>query len=345
MNNSDSEKKNNFVRSPIQSLHTLDADILSSMKDENYASNIVKVLTHNTEKKDTIEQDSNLVKNTQKKESFFSFIQTLNSTYVYVGLSIFLFGTLGGVTYYVVKTSIENTVPKPDPVTVATSTKDTASSTLPDNISITQKNIFNAEVLVPIEIEKLTKPQIISLIRDTKKELVQKEIRNNINISLSTGISLQDLFNKIQYSGPDTLTRSLVSDKIYTVGLYHKAKGDFEMYILTKIDIFDLAFAGMLEWERFMPVDLYNLYSYNSTVVTSSTVSTSSPTISKKEASTNGIFIDTVIKNIDVRTYIDPIKGTRIVYGFINKEYLLITSGESSFIDIVNKLTINNILR
>jgi len=340
MSSNDSEKKSDFVRSPIQSLHTLDADILSSMKDENYASNIVRVLTHDTDKKNEggqNESDTDI----QKKKTPESFLLKLNfnSAYFYVGLSIFLLSILGGTTYYVVKTSIENTVPKPVVVAVATSTENTASSTVPSNISITQKSIFNAEVVVPIEIEKLTKTQIIDLILNTKKSLVANEIKNNINVSLSTRLSLQDFLNKIQYSGPDTLVRSLLSDKIYNLGLYHKEKGDFETYVITKIDIFDLAFAGMLEWERFMPVDLYKIYTYT----TQADSSTSSVITQNTEKSQ--IFIDKVIKNIDVRVYTDPLKGTQIIYGFINKEYLLITSGESSFVDIVNKLTINNILR
>jgi hypothetical protein len=345
MNINDSDKKSNFVRPSIQSLHTLDGDILSSVKDESYASNIVKVITHNTNNKHT--DDSESLRDTEQVKSKISFKFNLNSTSFYVGLSIILFGTLGAATYYTVKKSIQETLPKPETVvsssTIPTVTGQIASSTIPTNLYITQKDIFSAEVIIPIEIEKLTKIQILDLVQSTKKNLSKNQIKNNINISLKTDIDLTEFLNKIQYSGPDTLIRSLTSNKIYNFGVYHKEKDDFETYLITKIDTFDLGFAGMLEWEKFMPVDLYKLYAYTQNTAQGTSSSSTIPVLPIKKST--GKFVDKVIKNIDVRMYIDTDKGTQIIYGFINKQYLLITSGESSFIDIVNKLTINNILR
>lgn len=342
MNINDSEKKNNFVRQPIQSLHTLDGDILSSVKDENYASNIVKVITQDTKNK-RIEEDKDPKENTSASALSFKF--NFNTKSFYIGLSVVLFGTLGAVTYYTVKKTIEETIPKQEvaatsPTIQATST---ASSTLPDSIRITQKDIFNAEVIIPVEIGKLTKIKILDLIQSTKKNLTANQVKNNINISLKTDVNLPELLNKIQYSGPDTLIRSFTSNDIYNFGLYHTEKEDFETYLITKIDTFDLSFAGMLEWEKFMPVDLYKIYTYTENTNTGTTSSSTLPVLSTKKST--GKFIDKVIKNIDVRMYIDADKKTQIIYGFINKQYLLITSGENSFIDIVNKLTINNILR
>jgi hypothetical protein len=87
-----------------------------------------------------------------------------------------------------------------------------------------------------------------------------------------------------------------------------------------------------------MFVDLQNIFTYTAETETS----TSSQTLTK-EVTASKVFTDEVVKNIDTRWYVN--NNTKILYGFINKEYLLITSGEESFIDIVNKLTKNNILR
>ena len=57
------------------------------------------------------------------------------------------------------------------------------------------------------------------------------------------------------------------------------------------------------------------------------------------------VFIDRILKNQDIREYINNENNTTIVYGFINNKYLIITSGESSFIDIRDRLLKQNIIR
>ena len=337
-NNNEPELKSGnsqFVRQPIQSLHTLDGDILSSIKDENYASNIVKVVTQHTDAKgkENDENKEDFMNPTGQKPAA-SFRINLNSPYFYVVVSIIFLSVVGGAAYFAVTSTIQQTLPSP---AVATSTP-AASSTLPANISITQKNIFNAEVIVPVQLNALTKIQIISLLQDTKKSLLDNELKDNINVSLSTDVDLITFLNKIQYSGPETLVRSISSDKVYNFGVYHKKKDDFDTYLITKIDSFDLAFSGMLEWERTLPVDLSSIFTYMPEIVEQST---STPQTVQNVPR----FVDKVVKNIDVRSYIDPVKGTQIMYGFVNKKYLVITSGEAAFADIINKLTVNNILR
>jgi hypothetical protein len=343
MNDNDLEKKPDISEPPIQSLHTLDADILASIKNENYASNIVKVVTHDTggvSKKDGEEDADSIGLHTLKQaQDKVPFRFNFNSTYFYVGLSVFLLMVLGFSTYYVIHNTIQDITP---PADVATSTTQTALATTTStstNAAVRGKNtLINAEILIPIRISDLTKIQVIDLINKTKADLITKEIKNNINIGLTPDVSIENFFNKIQYSGPDTLVRSLNESKVYNFGLYHTKNNQFQAYILTKIDTFDLAFSGMLDWEQSMFIDFQNIFTYTPEKVSASSTqkTAQNPVITKR-------FTDTVIKNIDARIYTN--ENTKIIYGFINKEYILITSGEESFVDIVNKLTINNILR
>lgn len=346
----DSEKNNEggheFVRPSIQSLHTLDSDLLSSIKSDNYASNIVKVITHDDDKNKEVENEKLIGLKTLKQfKKPFSFKINFNSTSFYVSLSVFLMALMGGGAYYIINQTIQDITPVVDTTSTSTVpvTKPVATST---NILLQGKNLFNAEIIVPIRMDGLTKVQILELIEKSKQDLLSKKIKDKINISFAPDISFTEFLNKIQYSGPETLIRSLHTSQIYNFGLYHKQGGVFETYILTKIDIFDLAFSGMLDWEYSMFLDLGKLYTYTPNISTS-TINTASTTkilpVIKDKNSLK--FTDKVIKNIDTRTYKDTEKGIEIVYGFINKEYLLITSGEESFVDIVNKLTINSILR
>lgn len=351
MNDSDKQdKKSDFVRPPMQSLHTLDADLLSSMKDENYASNIVKVVTHANENKESdgtgAEEIGLNTFNQIKSKSSIPF--NFNGTVFYVILGFLMLTGLGAGAFYVIQKNIQETLPKTD-ATASTSTGMTqsASSTISSTTKTTllpNNSLFNAEILIPIKIADITKYQIIELLNKNKGDLVANKIKNRINIGLPTDVSIENFLNKIQYSGPESILRSLDSSHAYNFGLYHTQNGIFETYFLTKIDIFDLAFSGMLDWEHSMPIDLQYIYSINKKDTeqgtSSSSVSTSTQSLKKIPK-----FTDKVIKNIDTRIYVDEDKKIQIIYGFINKEYLLITSGENSFVDIVNKLTINNILR
>lgn len=342
--NNDSEKKNDFIKEPpIQSLHTLDADLLASMKSENYASNIVKVVTHsNATKEDATTPALHTLKQIKNTSSFKI---DVNSKGFYIGLSIFLTTIIGFSTYYIVNKTIQDILPK---TPVATSVVATSTQTTSTTLTVPKGKIFNAEVLVPIQVADLTRFQIIQTINTIKVDLLTNKVKANINIGLIPDIGLNDFFNKIQYSGPETLIRSFDASKIYSFGLYHTQKDQFQTYFITKIDIFDLAFSGMLDWEYAMPVDLANIYTTISSTASTTETLTSTTTQQKITPTTTTkkvTFTDKIIKNIDTRVYVDPVKGTQIIYGFINKEYLLITSGEEVFIDIVNKLTINNILR
>jgi hypothetical protein len=180
--------------------------------------------------------------------------------------------------------------------------------------------------------------------------LETKKIANKINVGIKIDISLLDLFNTIRYSGPDSLLRSFSDDNQYDFGFYYTKTNSFENYILTKINIYDSAFSGMLEWENSIGIDLENIFIFKNitsttTLATSSNNIADNPAIKIENKENEGKFVDKVIKNIDTRVYVDTKKNTKIVYGIVNKRYLLITSGEESFINILDKLIINSILR
>lgn len=313
------------------SLHTLEGDLLASMKDENYESNIVKIISHDEKKTsgDTSEQKDTLSKEFRQTSGpgFFS-----NPSNIYFLISVFFILVIGGGAYYFIVTYKATTL---TPATVSTTTNRVVSTTTQSQTLIQSGGIFNAEIVLPIKITTYNKNQLIDRINQAKQELLNKKVKNRTNISLITDVSLTDFLNKIQFSGPESLIRSFPVEKTYSIGLYHTQNTEFENYFIAKIDIFDLAFSGMLEWESGLPIDLEKIYTY----------ATLRPLGTSTEPTSTPYFTDKVIKNIDVRVYDDTTKGVRIIYGIVNKQYLLITSGEASFVDIVNKLLVNNVLR
>lgn len=315
------EKQEN---NPISSLHTLEGDLLASMKDENYGSNIVKIVTQGNNGKNTSEEKRSSNNGGSKAK-------------IYIIIAVLVLIGIGAGLFYTVYLPAKKEASKN---TTASST----DSSLPSNIATTtqrvqSKNIFEADIVMPMIISDGNKNDFIKKISEAQNELLKNLVGDKLNISFLLDANLDDLFNKLQYSGKENLLRSLSLDQAYNFGVYHVKGTEFEKYFLVKIEIFDLGFSGMLEWERTMPIDLERIFTYtNPTSSSTSTKATTTKNLTPK-------FVDKVIKNIDVRTYTDPEKGTQITYGFINRQYLLITSGENSFADILNKLLINNVLR
>lgn len=321
-----------------QSLHTLEGDLMASMKNENYASNIVKIVTHDGESDKNTERTQLTDKNKDVIRNIFLKIKRLfvyNSTYFYLTVSIIFILIISSIAFYFINITIKNTNLATDSVVKATTTTEVKATTTLTKPELYGNDIFNADMTLSLQVASQNKKLFITKIEEVKKNLVKNNIKNNIDISLKMDIDLDGFFDKIQYSGPETLLRSLSSEKPYNFGLYHIKNDEFETFFLTKIDIFDLAFSGMLEWERSMPIDFE--YIYPSITNNNTSSSSTTPNINK--------FTDKVIKNIDTRTYFDEKKGIEITYGIINKQYLLITSGENSFTNIVNKLLVRNVLR
>jgi hypothetical protein len=125
----------------------------------------------------------------------------------------------------------------------------------------------------------------------------------------------------------------------------------FETYILIEIENFDLAFKSILEWEKYMQLDLKDIFLGNNVTIdtakptVTSTTSSSTETVVKYNKKDTDVFTDRILKNQDIREYVNNESNTTLIYGFINNKYLVITSGESSFIDIRDRLLKQNIVR
>jgi hypothetical protein len=345
MNNEENTTTEQKQENATPSLHTLEGDLLASMKDESYASNIVKIVTDGKGRGNNKGSAGDTV---PTKVSAPVNVKML----FFIGL-IVLIGIGAGV-FYSVRT------PKETGETNATSTTQ-GNGTIPAQMPA----IFDADVVIPIKMADTDKNGLLLAIDAVKKDLLANKISDKTNITLTTDVTLKDFFNKILYSGRDNLIRSISADQAYNFGIYHTTGTGFESYLLIKVDTFDLAFSGMLDWEKSMPYDLERIFTYTPAEKASSTLAnaeiagqanpasttttgSTTPVVASVEPETPYVrpnFMDKVTKNIDTRVYTDPVKGVQITYGFINKKYLLITAGESSFVDILNKLLVKNVLR
>jgi len=137
-----------------------------------------------------------------------------------------------------------------------------------------------------------------------------------------------EFFNRIDARVPTSFIRALGGD--LTLGV-HIFDGN-EMLLIADVTSFENALSGMLSWERDMNNDLSPLFGPSIEI----DQSTSTPF-------RNLIFTDRVIKNKEVRVLKDAGGGEVLFYSFIDRETLVITTEEQTFIEILSRISASRI--
>lgn len=117
---------------------------------------------------------------------------------------------------------------------------------------------------------------------------------------------------------PNTLARALTD---FMIGVYGKELG-IEPFVILKVESFDLAFSGMLSWEKNIANDMAGLFT-----------------------PTEGTFRDGFIKNRDVRAVRDSEGNITLLYSFLDPETIVITQSSEAFVAILNQFTTNQLVR
>ena len=151
-----------------------------------------------------------------------------------------------------------------------------------------------------------------------------------------TLISANNFLNLIDVQIPTSFLRSLARD--FMIGV-HVFDGN-QPFIILKTNFYENAFVGMLEWERYIKQDLSPFFDQvESTVVP---VKTATTTTEDLKALT---FNDLVIKNKDTRILKDANGNTVLIYSFVDKNTIVITTNESTFGEILTRLTSSRTIR
>lgn len=189
---------------------------------------------------------------------------------------------------------------------------------------------------------------------------------------VATLLPASEFFSVFELHAPDPLVRALVPKMMFGFYQFDQARP----FIILKTTAYEIAFAGMLSWERDLNADLAPLFGpvlaqklprqlpkeKEEIVATSSTATTSSSTLtsnisgsssSSTATSTTPIvpttpetpdvfvphaFEDAVVKNKDVRILRDAAGKVALMYGFYDKETIIITNDENTFKEVVARL-------
>lgn len=150
-----------------------------------------------------------------------------------------------------------------------------------------------------------------------------------------------ELIKNMELSAPDILLRNI--DELSTVGIIN-AGGDTRAFFIMRVDSYQRTYAGMLSWESTMSRNLAELYpeypeSVEVPVMNMGTSTASSSAFILPEPEYYSTFKDEILQNHDVRVLRDKEGRSLILYGYRDKDTLIIARNEAAFLELVRRLT------
>jgi hypothetical protein len=136
-----------------------------------------------------------------------------------------------------------------------------------------------------------------------------------------------ELFAALRLPAPPVLSRSVGPES--TIGLV-QVEGETRPFFILRVDSYERSFAGMLEWEATMERDLSSFYPPFPREESASSTPAASFRLS---------FVDEVIGNRDVRVLRDGEGQVLMLYGYRDKNTLIIARNGSAFLELISRLS------
>jgi hypothetical protein len=157
---------------------------------------------------------------------------------------------------------------------------------------------------------------------------------NFYNVYLTSGTSTsrrllnsKEMVSLLKFKMPDSIKRNL--NPLFMVGMYYNEKNN--PFVIFKVSSFENAYAGMLEWEAELERDFQILFRLPGYEEAGSLLSDLKAVEKKK-------FRDAVILNKDVRLIKDENNQIILLYSIIDKETIVITTSDTAFKVIIDRL-------
>jgi hypothetical protein len=168
-------------------------------------------------------------------------------------------------------------------------------------------------------------------------DAVAAGVLNEIVLTQTTGsstirVTALNFIKTIGYQTPEIFKRSLMN--IWMLGAYGSDEGNAP-FIIFKTDFFQNSYAGMLDWEKNMVDDLAILLNFEEKIKNQNNTGTSTV---RGYLAVRGRFEDKIILNRDVRKFTNENGVSLLVYSFIDKDTLVITTSENVLRSIIQKL-------
>lgn len=233
------------------------------------------------------------------------------------GLIIIAAGIYGST--FIFKEKVKNEIPEQIQKDESIISYDESSSIiLADTDSLINKINLNIR-----ENSKLDKMDLIKIIKLFKENNGQKE-----------NIGIEEIISKMKLNAPSSLVRSL--SNYYMVGTYTRnvtgssgiSDSIPKLFIIFQSKDYSYTYAGMLEWEKTLSSDMFNLFELNTT--------DSIDKIDERK------WRDVIINNKDARVLFNEDNRPILYYVFVDKSNLIIADNQKTISEIISRLIISN---
>ncbi len=146
--------------------------------------------------------------------------------------------------------------------------------------------------------------------------------------TIPPAVTIQALLGLIAPNAPDTLLRSFEPNQ-YLLGV-HMFDGT-QPLLIVKVDSYEQAFSGMLEWERTMQQELAPYFTRTPHQRLNST------TQAQQAALLPGAFRDKVVANHDARVILNDTGDILLLWTFLDRNTLVITTADTTLGEIISR--------
>lgn len=294
------EKQPNNQGVNLKTLRTYTSDMADAVRENEIS--VIKIAV--------AEQQKNIAEAEYKKaqgsklSKFFMFVGALALIAGGVVLAYFLINKKNEATAptEIVNTKIESFISYDEDVFV-----DMTNATLSSDVTN----------LLKVESDKVGSPRSIKALFLTTSASGKPEL-----------LSVQKLMSLLKVTAPGPLSRSLADQ--YLVGTYTPIKADEgpKLFLIFETNDYNVAYAGMLQWEKSILNDLFDLFQVD--------ISGERSELFERP------FKDIIINNRDARILYDT-NGTDVLYYiFLDKNKIIITSSQEAIKEIIIRLNTKN---
>ncbi len=165
------------------------------------------------------------------------------------------------------------------------------------------------------------------------EQLVVSQSSTTPTGDIVTQLSPQQFFSFITPRMPSDLVRTIDN---YLLGT-HVYDGN-TAFIIARVDSYQTAYSGMLSWEPYLKQDLSPLFNYTPTphIPEENIVST---TTTPPQLTQTG-YIDRIVENHDARVLQNDFGDMYIIWTFLDRNTLVITTNEATLREIISRLKV-----
>lgn len=133
---------------------------------------------------------------------------------------------------------------------------------------------------------------------------------------------------------PEALVRSL-NPTVYLLGVH--SYDENQSFLILRADSYEAAYAGMLAWERTMQQSLSPLFKRTpNSHLPAQEAATSTATSTPQLIQTG--FIDRIVENHDARVILDDTKELLLLWTFLDRKTILVTTNDATLREIISRL-------